>query len=138
VSEFVLIYHPNGAMEKVPVCRCPCISGSENIHREWCYWFKKPKPITLPPDALRDSIRDMIADALLERDRENERKWAKINSAPNVYVRAEETTSLRDQFAMAAMSGIISTAFGEGATEKALTDLAYRLADAMMEARKPK
>ncbi len=45
--------------------------------------------------------------------------------------------TLRDQFAMAALTGLINRAFSElGNSESAYAALAYEYADAMLEARK--
>lgn len=52
-------------------------------------------------------------------------------------------STLRDQFAMAALTGILSITGGMAEGERGtipafVSDLAYETADAMMEARKPK
>lgn len=48
-----------------------------------------------------------------------------------------EQPTLRDQFAMAALTGLLSTSHGQAESVVDQADTAYRYADAMMEARKP-
>lgn len=47
-----------------------------------------------------------------------------------------EIATLRDQFAMAALTGIMSNSSYNGDTNDMITSISYELADAMMEARK--
>jgi hypothetical protein len=49
-----------------------------------------------------------------------------------------ETLTLRDQFAMAALTGMIANPITKRIEEAGLSKIAYEIADAMLEARKEK
>jgi hypothetical protein len=50
--------------------------------------------------------------------------------------RKKETPTLRDTFAMNAMNGMISNGYFNSENPKVTAELAYKIADAMMEVRK--
>lgn len=71
--------------------------------------------------------------------------WKRASRDMPIFV-GEPTATLRDQFALAALSGLLPSRTemdGEGVSyssldENLIAQICYRISDAMMEARKPK
>lgn len=97
------------------------------------------EPIRFPIDtAMRDRITEIVKEiAVQEFQRIEEDRWVKAMKAPRgEFVVAEETPTLRDQFAMAALGNWMTRAKGMGDFKEKNADWCYEIADALLEARK--
>lgn len=70
------------------------------------------------------------------RSLENENAVSHLQAAESLHEISVNTPTLRDQFAMSALQGLLVNNWRSEMSDELFTQRAYRLADAMLEARK--